>query len=281
MPQANGATATAPRYVLGSDEAEIARLDAQAASLAQATALLLRAAGIAPGMRVLDLGTGLGHVAFAIAELVGPGGTVVGLDASPRMLEVAEARRCAAGLDQVRFVEGDAHTHRDPEPFDAIVGRLLLFHLPGAVEVVRHHLGGLRPGGTFAALDFDIGAVRTEPPSALVATARGWIEDAFRAAHADPRIGTRLGLLLREAGCEDVTWFGVQAYLPPGDPAALALLDGVVRTLEPGIVGGGLATAAEVAAFHEQLPREMAATPATVLPPTLAGAWGRRPAAIS
>jgi ubiquinone/menaquinone biosynthesis C-methylase UbiE len=68
------------QYVLGSDTAEIARLDAQAESIAAPTALLLRAAGIAPGMRVLDLGTGLGAVAFAVAELVGAEGAVVGVD---------------------------------------------------------------------------------------------------------------------------------------------------------------------------------------------------------
>src|SRR4051794_36424521 len=94
-----------PAYVLGSDEEEVARLDAQAASIALPTALLLRAAGIGPGMRVLDIGTGLGHVAFALAELVGPQGAVVAIDLSAPLLEQAERRRATAGLDQVRFVE--------------------------------------------------------------------------------------------------------------------------------------------------------------------------------
>lgn len=62
------ATEVKSRYVLGSDEAEIARLDAQAAAIAPATALPLRADGIAPEMRVLDLGTGLGHVSLQVAE---------------------------------------------------------------------------------------------------------------------------------------------------------------------------------------------------------------------
>jgi SAM-dependent methyltransferase len=278
--QVDDATAgrTATRYVLGSDDVEITRLDAQAAVLAPATAVLLRAAGIVPGMRVLDLGTGLGHVAFAVAELVGPGGAVVGLDAAPRMLEVAEERRRALGLGHVRFAEGDARTYRDPEPFDAIVCRLLLFHLPDAVDVVRHHVGGLRPGGTFAAFDFDLGASRSEPPIPLVAIGLGWVEEAFRRAQADPRIGIRLGPVLRDAGCQDVEGFGVQAYLPPGDERAASLLSGVVRALEASIVAAGIATAAEVAAFHAQLPRKVAAVPTTVLPPTLAGAWGRRAA---
>src|SRR3954468_2584093 len=131
---------SAPRYVLGSDDAEVARLDLQAGAIAAPTALLLQAAGIGPGMRVLDLGTGLGHVAFAVAEMVGPGGAVVGVDQSATLLEIAESRRRAAGLEHVRFEAGDARTFTPDVPFDAVVMRLLLFHLPDAVEVLRHHV---------------------------------------------------------------------------------------------------------------------------------------------
>jgi ubiquinone/menaquinone biosynthesis C-methylase UbiE len=105
-----------PLYVLGSDEAENARLDAQAAKSAPATRLLLEAGGrISPGMRVLDLGTGLGHVAFDVADLVGQEGMVVGIDQSTRLLEIAEHRRLAAGIDNVAFVEADVRTFQDDE----------------------------------------------------------------------------------------------------------------------------------------------------------------------
>ena len=105
-----------PRYVLGSDEAEVERLDQQAAAIAPATALLLRAAGIGPGMRVLDLGTGPGHVAFLVAELVGPEGSVLGIDQSEVLLEIAESRH---GGGNVAFEQQDARTFRAEEPFDA------------------------------------------------------------------------------------------------------------------------------------------------------------------
>ena len=67
-----------PEYVLGSDDAEIARLQTQAAIIAEPTALLLQRGGIRPGMRVLDLGSGPGEVVFQVAEMVGPDGYVVG-----------------------------------------------------------------------------------------------------------------------------------------------------------------------------------------------------------
>src|SRR5689334_2745261 len=101
---------TPPEYVLGSSEEEVARLDLQAGAIAPATALLLQAAGIGPGMRVLDLGSGPGHVALMVAEMVGPEGSVLGVDQSAALLEVAERRRQEAGLANVAFESGDARS---------------------------------------------------------------------------------------------------------------------------------------------------------------------------
>ena len=80
-------------YVLGSSDQEIERLDRQSASIEGATRLLLRAAGITPGMRVLDLGTGIGHVAMLVADLVGPQGSVVAIDSE---CQAARSGRCAS-----------------------------------------------------------------------------------------------------------------------------------------------------------------------------------------
>src|SRR6478735_4404543 len=97
-------------YVLGSSDQEIERLDRQSASIDAATRLLLRAAGITPGMRVLDLGTGIGHVAMLLADLVGPQGSVVAIDSNARLLEVAASR--ASARPQLRFMEGDVRSWR-------------------------------------------------------------------------------------------------------------------------------------------------------------------------
>lgn len=261
-------------YVLGSDDAEIARLDRQAAALAGASDALLRMSGIAPGMRVLDLGTGLGHVAYQVAEMVGPEGSVVGVDREAPSLAVAERRRTT---DNVRFLDRDVRTVRFDEPFDAIVSRLLLFHLPDAVDVVRHHRANLKPGGLMVVLDCDNGAARAEPGIELVRKVNDWIEAAFRAADAQPRIGARLIPLLREAGYTDVTAIGLQGYIAPGDPPGQALFTGVLRTLAPTIVANGIATEEELDldTLDERLRLQIDAAGAVLLPPTIVGAWGR------
>ena len=205
-------------YVLGSDAAEVARLELQARTIAQPTVALLRAAGIREGMRVLDLGAGPGHVSLLLAEMVGPTGEVVGVEADERMLGHAEERRAAAGVGNVRYQHADARTFRDPEPFDAVTERLMLFHLADAVDVVRHHAAGLRPGGTFVAIDFDVGAARSEPHTELAATLVGWILAAFRAAGADPTIGTRLVPLLTAAGLAESPASASRATSRPAIP---------------------------------------------------------------
>jgi SAM-dependent methyltransferase len=232
-------------------------------------------------MRVLDLGTGLGHVAFLLAELVGRAGAVVGIDQAAPMLGVAEQRRIAAGIEHVRFLEADAHSFRDNEPFDAVVGRLIMFHLPGPVEVLRHHTTRLAEGGVMLMIDFDVGSVRSGPPPVPVFNAaRDWVIEAFRRAGANPMIGTQLGLLLRDAGLSNIETFGVQAYLTLDDAAGPALLSAVVRSLAPVIVASGIATEAEFALdlLQARLTRELQTHRAVGLIPAVAGAWGRRPA---
>jgi len=262
--------------VLGHREHERARLDAQARRIEPATRLLLRASGIAAGARVLDLGTGLGHVAQLVAELIGPNGSIVGLDQSADVLE--EARRRAGNDPRIVFAQGDVTSWRDAEPFDVIVGRLVLFHVADPVAVVRHLLANLRPGGLFVAIDFDIGSARTEPAVPLLHESVRWISAAFAAAGAWPNIGARLGVILEDAGLSDVTTFGVQGYIPPRSPEAPALVAAVVRSLEDVIVAHGIATREQLGmeTLESRFAEALTRANAVLLPPAVCGAWGRR-----
>lgn len=268
-------------YVLGSDPHEVERLDRQAAVIEPATRLLLRLAGLSAGMRVLDLGSGLGHVTRLAGEFVGETGAVVGLERAADMVRVAGERVRNAGASNVSFVHADVSTWRGDAPFDAIVGRLILFHLPRPVDMVRHHLSNLRPGGTFVVVDFDAGGTRADPVVPIVQDAVGWVLRAFAAAGASPRIGVRLRPILEQAGCEHVTTLGVQGYLAPDDPAGPAMLAGVVRSLAPVVIAHGIATSAQLGldTLEQRIAEGLRSEGAVLLPPTVVGAWGRAPAA--
>ncbi len=272
----SGNQAARQEYVLGHSADELQRLDRQAAAIERATGLLLRASGVAPGMRVLDLGTGLGHVARLVGDLVGPSGQVLGVDASAAALAIARERTDASGLRHVTFEEADVSAWRASEPFDAIVTRLLLFHVADPVALVRRQLANLRHGGIFVAIDFDIGASRSEPAIPMVDDALRWVLRAFHAAGARPRIGATLGPILTSAGLANVATFGVQGYVPPHDPVGPALLAGVLRTLAPVIVQHGIATseALGIDTLEQRIAAAVRDAGAVILPPTVVGAWG-------
>lgn len=263
-------------YQLGSDAAELARLDLQGRVLAPATRKILETVGLSSGMRVLDLGSGAGDMAFVAAELVGPGGEVVGLDQSPEAVAKATLRAEVRGLSNVRFVVGDIHDQAPDGPYDAIVGRLVLMYVPDPEAVLRTQAVSLRDRGLVAPIEFDLDSARSLPSTPLVAQAQSWLRDVFTRAGIDPSLGPRLWAVLRAAGLRPLGMIGVQPHLGPDDPDAAAILAGIVRTVLPLIERTGVATAAEVGAetLEQRLSDELAAAGAVFAHPALISAWG-------
>jgi ubiquinone/menaquinone biosynthesis C-methylase UbiE len=95
-------TAADAEYLLGHDEAEQRRLLEQAAIVEPLTRRSLLAAGLEPGMHVLDVGSGFGDVSVLASDLVGPAGSVVGIDREPSAVASATARATALGATNVR-----------------------------------------------------------------------------------------------------------------------------------------------------------------------------------
>lgn len=108
---------------------------------------LFELAQLQPGMRVLDVATGTGLVALAAAEMVGPDGTVVGVDLSPEML--AQARqKLLPGMINISFQEGDAqHLQFSDQSFDVVLCASSLFFVPDMLQAVREWRRVLAPGG--------------------------------------------------------------------------------------------------------------------------------------
>ena len=80
---------------------------------------------------------------------------------------------------------------------DAVIGRLILMHLPDPISTLRQLAGFVRPGGLIAFCEFDVGAVRSVPDSPLSRALVDAIVRAFQGAGLDPAFGAALHTLFR------------------------------------------------------------------------------------
>ena len=120
------------------------------ASGADLDALVATVHGMA-GARVLDLGCGAGHVAFAAARHVGE---VVACDLSPRMLETVASAAASRGIANLRTQQASAERlpFADGE-FDAVLSRFSAHHWRNMTAGLREASRVLRPGGLFGLVD--------------------------------------------------------------------------------------------------------------------------------
>ena len=120
-----------------------------------ASEVLLAAAGVRRGMRLLDVGTGTGIPALLAAELVGPEGAIIATDPSTSLLAAAEANARAIGMSNLSFRHAAVESLPVPDDsFDAVVSQLgLMFtaDLPRALAEIRRVL---RPGGRADFMDW-------------------------------------------------------------------------------------------------------------------------------
>lgn len=270
-------TTTTTPYLLGNEPDELRRLEEQAAALAPATRAILAMAGIEPGMRVLDLGTGAGDVAFEVSRIVGPSGSVVGIDQSAKALRWAASRCEAQGLRNISFVHEDVQEMRLTGQVDAVVGRLVLLYTPDPAAVLRKFAGFVRPGGVVVGMEYEMSVAGLLPATPLSERVTYWIMEAFRRSGLDPSLGARLEPVFTDAGLTGATALGLQAYLPPGNPAGPRMAQGIIRTLLPVLTRTGLGSPEEIGieTLAQRLYDEQVAGGGMFRPPTLVGAWAR------
>ncbi|RKG79945.1 class I SAM-dependent methyltransferase [Corallococcus terminator] len=273
-------SASTSNYFLGHEDRELQRLILQARMYAPLTDGVLRGAGLQPGMRVLDVGCGVGDVAFLAAEQVGPTGEVVGVDREARALTWARRRAEILGMANVHFVESGLEALPLTRPFDAVVGRLVLMYQPDPVAFVRRMAEHLRPGGVLALHELELAATGlTHPELPLFHRLWGWMLPTCERVGIHVHMGLELVPTLRQAGLavEDGVVNGRLGTTPDADPTE-ALVE-TVRSLVPHMERLGVATAAEVDidTLAARLTAELRASGSILVPSLMVGVWGHRP----
>jgi SAM-dependent methyltransferase len=99
------------------------------------------------GQRVLDVGCGFGDSTQQIAELVGPSGAAVGVDAAERFIETARAETEEAGVRNVSFLVADVQTTKFEDAFDMAFSRMGTMFFVSPVAALRNVREALVPGG--------------------------------------------------------------------------------------------------------------------------------------
>jgi ubiquinone/menaquinone biosynthesis C-methylase UbiE len=236
--------ATASRYILGHSSPELARLRRQAAVYAEFTQDVLRQAGLAPGMSVLDIGCGVGDVSLVAARLVGPEGRVRGIDRSTAALDAGRSRVAGEGLTWIRFDQVDIDDVGDG-PYDAVIGRFILLHRADPVATLRRLTGLLRPGGIAAFIEMDLSTADVVPPMPLFAEALEWIRQVYVRDGFHTDMGSKLFGAFRAAGLEPELRASVRVEGGP-DAYAYDYVAETVRSLMPRIEALGIAPANEI-----------------------------------
>jgi precorrin-6B methylase 2 len=271
--------ASSSEYALGSTNAEHERLIRQASRLDSLTERVFLDAGIGPGQRVLELGSGVGDVAMVAARIVGPAGQVVAVERDSRSISRARTRVIAAGLSNVTFVESDISQFQSPGSFNAAVGRFILQFLPDPVAALHSLSQMVCPGGGLVFQEVSYApllALSAHLPlwSACVSIAR----DTVLRLGAKPEMGIALHRNFLEAGLPAPT-MRMEILLGSSADYTLWIYD-VLCSLRPQMENHS--TSLEVLGDFKTLPSrlqsEVEQSKAVVPYLPVVGAWSRKPA---
>ena len=115
--------------------------------LSQHSAAIMPNLPVKPGDKVLDVGCGFGDTAIQLAKLVGPEGSVTGVDCCDAFLDHARKDAASQGVENVRFIRGDAEIALEVGEYDFVFARFGTMFFTNPVVAMRNMRLALKPGG--------------------------------------------------------------------------------------------------------------------------------------
>ncbi len=261
-------------YSLATGEAAVRRLSALHRISEPAGRRILLRAGLEPGMHVADFGCGVGATTRMLAEMVGPSGSVTGIDLSAFQLEEGRRHCAGSGITNATFVESSAlSTGMPDESFDLVYSRFLMIHLADPLACLQEKARVLKPGGILVVEDADLTSAGSIPASSL---------DRFSELFArlgpirgvDYALGTRLYHLVRQAGFVEPDVEIYQAAVARGDDRFV--LKWTVEEAAIAFIEAGLATADELRMLLAEMDRDTRNSDVLVLPARVFQVWARK-----
>ena len=227
-------------YIHGTEPGEQARLAALNRMTNKAFVDFLR---VAPRMRVLEVGSGLGLLAVDVASAA-EGVQVVGLEKSSAQIAAA------AQAVFVRYVQGDTHRLAFPDgSFDLVYARYVLEHVAAPARVLSEMRRVTRLGGRVVVCENDLSLLRLDPPCPAFEELWLAFQQHQKTLGGDGLIGRRLYRLCRQAGFAqielsvqpEVHWHGSAGFF-----GWIQNLIGNIDSARHGLVDSGLCNAAQL-----------------------------------
>ncbi len=243
------------------------------------TKKLLTDAGVKRGMKILDVGCGVGNLSLMLEEIIGPEGSILGVDNDENALAAARKRFQEMGVSNITFLKKELNEFSlEHDGFDAIVERRVLMYLNDPKKLIARLTPLLKTGGVIVAQEHDrTMAPGSVTPMPLHDKVNKWTWDAVKHEGCNIHLGFDLWNLLAQEGLAVEKIRAEAVVQTPDEPYPM---EPIVRAMQSRIINAGAATKEEIdiETLEARLAEEREKTKSIYIKEMVFCAWARKKA---
>ncbi|MDE2830970.1 MAG: methyltransferase domain-containing protein [Gemmatimonadota bacterium] len=259
-------------YLLGTNDEELHRLQAQHNTWRAETTDLWNRVGFRAGQTILDLGCGPGSTSLELAERVGTGGRVLAVDGSKKFADILRYRATSAGMTQIEVVVADVRNLDLPvASIDAAFSRWLLCFIEEPQKVIEQVARTLKKGGRLLVMDYcAYGAFVAQIQYPHL---RRVLQAVHRSFGDGLEIGDKLPQLMERCGLAVVEVIPIDGIARPGN-RIWCWIEDFLRMYLPELVARGALREEDCAAHWEEWQTNARDPQANISSPSMTGVIG-------